>query len=273
MWRGKLFLLGFILFFGFTLQLAIAAAGELHATRRADINNAHAHELADAIQAGVLGASLEARLAPKPMRSVYRPAQKPLALTPASEAHIVYRVPTTEPVIFITIDDGLIPNENALQLMRKNGIVASLFLNDTAIANHYDYFKRWQKTGSRIQNHTVHHPHLPYLTFEQQKAELCDDSTRFADVFAQKPTLFRPPYGEFNNDTTRAVTDCDMRALVWWSVVVDNGALAYQGVDHLQPGDIVLLHFTPHLDQDLTALLAQAEAQQLQIGQLEDWLF
>jgi hypothetical protein len=40
----------------------------------------------------------------------------------------------------------------------------------------------------------------------------------------------------------------------------------------LHPGDIVLMHFTPHLGADLEVLLHAADAQGLTIGRLEDWL-
>ena len=184
----------------------------------------------------------------------------------------IYHIATSQPVIFITIDDGVYPNEAALTLMRQRGVVASLFLNDAAVRSHYDYFKRWQQAGSTVQNHTVDHPNMKKLPLDRQKQEICDDSTLLHAGLDANPTLFRPPYGDYNDATRQAVAQCGLKALVWWTASVGGGIVHYQTTDHLNPGDIVLLHFLPSLDKDLTALFAEADARGLKIGRLEDWL-
>lgn len=187
-------------------------------------------------------------------------------------APVFYRIDTQQPVIFITIDDGVTPEPSALHLIRQNHVVASLFLYRHAVWRHSDYFRLWQSAGSIIENHTLSHPHLKNLTFLQQKEEICSNANAINQMFGSRPTLFRPPYGEFNNDTRQATNECGMKALVCWSVTVKDGNLHYQGTDRLRPGDIVLLHFTPQLAGDLKILLAQASIHHLQIGKLEEWL-
>lgn len=53
---------------------------------------------------------------------------------------------------------------------------------------------------------------------------------------------------------------------------MEDGIIHYQRKNKLQPGDIILLHFTPELAGDLKVLLAKAKAQKLQVGRLEDWI-
>ena len=203
---------------------------------------------------------------------IFHPDKPQNALLLGQFAPVFYRIQTNQPVVFITIDDGVTPNVSALRLMREYHDVATLFLYDNAVWRHYDYFRLWQAIGSTIQNHTIGHPHLKRLSFAQQKQQICDNVGRMANAFGKAPTLFRPPYGEFNQDTQRAAAECGMKALIWWSATVQDGALHYQGTDHLKPGDIVLLHFTPKLAGDLQALLNAAAAQHLQIGKLEEWV-
>jgi peptidoglycan/xylan/chitin deacetylase (PgdA/CDA1 family) len=202
----------------------------------------------------------------------YQPAKPTPPIATSPMAAVVYHITTTEPVIFLTIDDGVTPDPLALHVLRKNRLPATLFLYDNAIWRHYDYFRYWQQSGATIQNHTVSHAHLTHLPYPQQKQEICDNANRMANTFGARPTLFRPPYGQFNDDTRRATTDCGMKALVWWTATVQDGALHYQGTDHLKPGDIVLLHFTPHLANDLQVLIDAAKSLNLQFGKLEDWL-
>lgn len=221
----------------------------------------------------VFGSSYGAKHAADFLPKIYRPATPPPATFAGPLAHVVFRVPTTDPVIFITIDDGLYTNEPALALMQERGVVASLFLNDYAVNKHPDHIKRWQQSGSAVQNHTLSHPQMPELPPHVQKHEICENSNRLHAVYGKQPTLFRPPYGEYNDATRRAAAECGIKTLVWWSVVVNGGLLHYQSTDHLRPGDIVLLHFTPNLRADLQALFAAADAQNLQIGRLEDWLY
>jgi peptidoglycan/xylan/chitin deacetylase (PgdA/CDA1 family) len=114
---------------------------------------------------------------------------------------------------------------------------------------------------------------MPQLDAAAQKLQICGNGDRFAQVFGVKPTLFRPPYGEYNATTQQMAAQCGIKALVNWSVTVDNGQLNYQAPhQQLQPGDIVLLHFTPNLHTDVAALFAAADAAHLQFGRLEDWL-
>lgn len=183
------------------------------------------------------------------------------------------RIDTKEPVIFITIDDGVFPSPAGLSYVIQQQLVASLFLYDNAARHNYGYFANWLSLGSSIQNHTIGHPHLKKLTYQQQRHQICGASERLWRAYGIRPTLFRPPYGEYNDQTLRAASDCGLKAVVWWSALVEDGHLQYQGVNKLRRGDIVLLHFTPKLPGDLKALMTEANRRGLHVGRLEDWLY
>jgi hypothetical protein len=86
-----------------------------------------------------------------------------------------------------------------------------------------------------------------------------------------RPTLMRPPYGLENGVTQRAAAVCQMKAVVEWSAVMNNGRLTTVG-GHLQPGYIILLHFRRTLLTDLEAAVAAIEAAGLTVGRLESYL-
>jgi hypothetical protein len=70
-----------------------------------------------------------------------------------------------------------------------------------------------------------------------------------------RPTLFRAPYGATGRDTLRAARECGMKAVFFWREVVTNGRIAYQVPGGLHPGDILLVHFKPHMTTDFERML------------------
>lgn len=185
---------------------------------------------------------------------------------------VFYRLQTDQPVVFLTIDDGVIKDPAAITFMSKHHLLASLFLNDSKISDNYAYFKTLQLAGNPIENHTLNHNDLTRLSYAQQKREICDNADGFEATFGKRPTLFRPPYGAFNDITRRAAADCGMKALIHWHAKANGGSMQYQQGETLQPGDIVLMHFRKEVIADLAAFTDAAQKANLQTVLLEDWI-
>lgn len=185
----------------------------------------------------------------------------------------IYRVQTQQPVVFLTIDDGVYREAEAAVWLRNYNVPASLFLAHGYVASTPAYFKDMaQYSGSVVENHTMHHADLTTLDYEGQKREICETADAFSREYGHRPSLLRPPYGNYNVDTQRAAADCGMRAIVLWHALVDNGSLQYQVGEQLQPGDIVLMHFTSNFKQDVQAFAEAASRAGLYPQLLEDWL-
>lgn len=198
---------------------------------------------------------------------------QPVSIQASDRVPIIVRIPTTEPVVFVGIDDGWVQPAEMADWLVEHHLPFTLFLTDNGIKNNYGYFKSFQAAGMTIQNHTVSHSHLPKLNYYQQKAEICGAADTYQSVFGLRPTLFRPPYGEYNDNTRLAAAACGMKALVLWHAVIGTGGdVQFQSNNHLQPGDIVLMHFKADFLADAQALAKQVAQNHLQIGRLEDWL-
>jgi len=91
-------------------------------------------------------------------------------------------------------------------------------------------------------------------------------------AFGQRPTLFRPPFGAFDNATQRAVGICGMTKLVTWSVTISNGTVQYARGPGLRRGDIVLMHFTKRTLAELDLFLRTARRARLQPALLESYI-
>ncbi|MCZ0980975.1 polysaccharide deacetylase family protein [Streptomyces diastatochromogenes] len=87
---------------------------------------------------------------------------------------VVSHVETTDPVVFITLDDGWYHDPAAAKLLLDRRVPASLFLLPGSYAYDSGYFHTLLDQGrSRVENHTVNHPDLTTLDAAGQKAEVC----------------------------------------------------------------------------------------------------
>ncbi len=186
---------------------------------------------------------------------------------------VIERVPTSQPIVFVTIDDGWIKTPENLNWLTTRKLPFTMFLTNDGIKDNYQYFYSLQSAGMTIQNHAVTHHPLPKMSPEEQKAEICGASDIYQNVFKHRPTLFRPPYGEYSDVTRQVAAECGIRAIVMWKATIENGAIQYQTPGaQLVPGDIILAHFEPDLMPSLEVLSHQLAAQGLQVARLEDWV-
>ncbi|MFD5369942.1 polysaccharide deacetylase family protein [Streptomyces sp. NPDC127103] len=156
-------------------------------------------------------------------------------------------VPTKQKIVFLTIDDGSEKDPELLRMLRELKIPYSAFLSDYVVKDDYAYFARMQKSqeaGVSLHNHTLNHRYLPGLSYKQQKREICGMQDVIEKRFGTRPPLFRPPYGNYNEDTLRAAATCGVKAVPLWAAEAFPDHMEWREWDRdLHPGDIVLTHF------------------------------
>jgi peptidoglycan/xylan/chitin deacetylase (PgdA/CDA1 family) len=182
------------------------------------------------------------------------------------------RIPTEQPVAFITIDDGQIKRPEALDLIKQAGVPVTLFLMINAIKNDPPYFKRLQDAGAVIEAHTVTHQDLKGKPYAVQRKEICDSADKLGQWYGRRPVLFRPPYGDKDDNTLKAAHDCGMHAAFFWKETVDKGIVRYQSGNTVQRGDIILMHFRDRFVDDFIAALQAIKAAGLTPALLEDYI-
>jgi peptidoglycan/xylan/chitin deacetylase (PgdA/CDA1 family) len=209
---------------------------------------------------------------PPPPISEWQGDLEPISVDPA-QIPVLSRIPTDKPVVFLGIDDGLVRSTETFTWLVSHKLPFTLFLEDDLASKDYDYFREIQDAGMTIQDHTISHADLSTLNLEQQKAEICGSADKFQTAFGTRPTLFRPPYGSFNDLTKQAAAECGMKALIVWHAKANGGSIQFQdGNTHFLPGDIVLMHFRQEFLQDMQAFEDQVVKDHLQVGRLEDWI-
>lgn len=186
---------------------------------------------------------------------------------------VVSHVDTTDPVVFITIDDGWNHDPAAQKLLLDRQVPASLFLLPGAYAYDPGYFRTLLDHGpAAVENHTVNHPDLTTLPQAGQKSELCGAREQALARFGLAPRLARPPYGTYDATTRRVARECGAKALVTWTYDFTTWSGATPPTPSLRAGDIVLLHFNDTVYTDLARALAAADGAGLRVAPLRAYV-
>ncbi|MEU7084056.1 polysaccharide deacetylase family protein [Streptomyces achromogenes] len=203
------------------------------------------------------------------------PPARPLAGHPAAPAPpppVIDHVPTRDPVVFLTYDDGAERDPRFVDMVRELRLPVTLFLTDSIAAPGYRHFARLRALGAGIGNHTLDHRAPAGLPYAGQRAEICGQQDRLRARLGVRPRLFRPPYGSYDPTTLRAAADCGISAVVLWRTALTPAGLT-RG---LGPGDIVLVDPDESTDVPLrertVRVLRAAQERGLTVGRLEDYL-
>ena len=166
--------------------------------------------------------------------------------------------------IYITVDDGWTPSSQVLAIMRQTHLPVTAFLIEQAAQRNLAYWRAFVQAGGTIEDHTVSHPDLTKQTLSQATAQWGDARRMFGRWFGRAPLMGRPPYGAFDRTVQAAAFRGGLKALVGWSATIDDHdrVRTWDG-KALEPGEIVILHWVPGLDLQLTKLLAAIHAEGL----------
>ncbi|GLW45052.1 hypothetical protein Stsp02_07140 [Streptomyces sp. NBRC 14336] len=246
-------------------------------------NRLHASAVARAAAANRWG------LAGTPLAAPPPPAKKPRITTRRGfevDNHVedglppvFTTVPTDRKVVFLTVDDGAEKDPAFLRMMTELNIPYTAFLSDYLVKEDYGYFERMHRAGVRLNNHTLHHPYLPGLSYARQRQEICGMQDVITERYGKRPTLFRPPFGSYNRATLRAAKSCGITHVPLWNAEVFVDRWEYREVDQdIHPGDIVLTHFRGKqhwkgtMPDMIRRFLNRVTAEGYAVARLEDYL-
>jgi peptidoglycan/xylan/chitin deacetylase (PgdA/CDA1 family) len=197
----------------------------------------------------------------------------PVLTIPASGAvPVVSKIATTDPVVFLTIDDGMVRDPRVPELLAQFKVPATLFVYEGPYLADPDYFLRVVAAGGSINSHTRSHKRLTSMSASAQRNEICGMRDIIGQHVFVAGHLFRAPYGISNASTQTAAGSCGINAVLFWHASLNDGRVQYQQGNQLQPGDIVLTHFRDDLYDNIRALLWQCAIQGLTIAPIEDYL-
>lgn len=149
-------------------------------------------------------------------------------------------------LIAITFDDGPNPLTTPILLdgLAERNVKATFFMLGTCIEKNPDIIKRMYKEGHGIGNHSYGHKKMTALNEDAAKEQYNRPNEILSSIIDTKSTLFRPPYGSFN-DATKAIVDVP---IILWNIdpydwkYKDADVIANHIITRAEDGDIILLH-------------------------------
>jgi peptidoglycan/xylan/chitin deacetylase (PgdA/CDA1 family) len=157
--------------------------------------------------------------------------------------NLLWNFPTKQKEVFLTFDDGPIPEVTpwVLQQLSEFGAKATFFMVGDNVQKHSSIKDQVISAGHSIGNHTQHHlKGWKTSTYSYVKDSL------IAAKQIESP-LFRPPYGKLTRTQSKALRA--RYTIVMWDVLsadFDQSLSSNQVVDNVmnnvQPGSIVVMH-------------------------------
>lgn len=129
----------------------------------------------------------------------------------------IYCVETNKKQIAISFDAawGNDDTEDLISILKEYDVPATFFVVGAWVDKYPESVKALSDAGHQIQNHSNTHPYMSKLSVEQIKNELKDCNDNIKAVTGVEPTLFRPPYGDYDNETIETVNSVNMYAIQW----------------------------------------------------------
>lgn len=170
---------------------------------------------------------------------------------------VLWQMPTKDKVLYLTFDDGPVPEATpfVLEQLEKYNAKATFFCIGDNVRKHHGIFQQVINAGHTVANHTMHHISGWEISEEKYLDEVskCNEilgltSVRKAkNVIEQPLKLFRPPYGKLKPSQYRKLKD--RYRIVLWDILsydfdlnISGETVADNVIDNVEAGSIVVLH-------------------------------
>ena len=128
-------------------------------------------------------------------------------------------------------------------------IPATFFMSGKWMTKHDEQVKALLRIPFfEVGTHGEVHAHLPLHSADEQKQEILGPVRLLKAKYGHEATLFRPPYGEFNDDTVDVARALGLRFILWDVVSGDPDPTitAIRIEDHLKrtvkKGSVIVMH-------------------------------
>ena len=144
--------------------------------------------------------------------------------TQASERRIpVYSVERGDNKISITFDVAW-ENSNTQQLidiLDEYDARATFFVTGDWCDRYPEDVRMFAEAGHEIQNHSDQHPHVKGMNVNELITDSKAASSKIKDITGREPTLYRAPYGEYDDTVITTVEGMGMTVIQWDVEAID----------------------------------------------------
>ena len=129
----------------------------------------------------------------------------------------IYNVKRDNKAVSLTFDAawGNEDTEQLIDILSRYNIKATFFLVGQWVDKYPESVRALADAGMEIGNHSNEHPHMAKLSEKQIADEIAACNEKIEALTGVCPTLFRCPYGEYNDTVIETVNGMDMKPIQW----------------------------------------------------------
>lgn len=180
----------------------------------------------------------------------------------------VYSVEREDKIVAISFDAawGNEDTQTLIDILDQHDVHASFFVVGEWVEKYPESVKALSDAGNEVMNHSSNHAHFSSLTTEQITADITACNEKIAAITGVKPSLFRCPYGEYDDHVIQAVKDMGMTAIQWDVDSLDWKGISAQEIQqrvlkNVRSGSIVLFHnAAEHTPEALPGIIEALQA-------------
>lgn len=193
----------------------------------------------------------------------------------------VYSVETNEPKIAFTMNCAWNADDidSILATLSKHNVKITFFMVGDWVDKYPEAVKKISNAGHEIANHSDGHKHVNNLSIEENEKEIQICSEKIEKITGNKTTLYRGPYGEYNNTVIQAAKNQNHITIQWSLDTLDYKGLTGDEMwarlnEKLKNGDIILSHNgTENTANSLDELLTNIKAKGFEIVTVSDLIY
>lgn len=161
----------------------------------------------------------------------------------------VYNVQRDDKVVALSFDAawGNEDTQILIDILNKYQINTTFFVVGEWVDKYPESVKALAEAGNEVMNHSQSHAHFSTLSTAEIIADITTCNEKVAAVTGVSPTLFRCPYGEYDDHVINAVNEMGMTAIQWNIDSLDWKGLSAADIQkrvlkNIVPGSIILFH-------------------------------
>ncbi|MDE5600470.1 MAG: polysaccharide deacetylase family protein [Oscillospiraceae bacterium] len=165
--------------------------------------------------------------------------------------------------IMLTFDNGYENGctEKILDILKEKDVHAVFFLTGDFLTKNDAIIRRMVDENHTLGNHTVHHPSMPEISVDKMISEIQTLDDAVSQTYGVKMNLFRPPKGEYSEQSLAVTKDLGYKSVFWSFAYADwdpnkqpNEETSKKSlIDHLHNGAIYLLHAVSKTNTNILA--------------------
>lgn len=136
-----------------------------------------------------------------------------------------------------------------LEILDKQDVKVTFFMTGGWVEAYPDDVRAILDAGHDLGNHSENHKNMSQLSNAEKKDELMNVHERVKELTGYEMFLFRPPYGDYDNNVITTASACgyysiqwDVDSLDWKNFGVDSIIQTVTNHKHLDSGSIILCH-------------------------------